>query len=229
MNDARALAVMRELPPPVLPESYKSAKLALEHCVRIDECRNWADKAAALASYAKQANDDTLRKLAMRIQGRAVRREGELLEEIEPGKPGPKNSVGVPPPNSGRFAAAKEAGLSKDQTVTALRVANVPAAEFEAAIESDNPPTVTELAKRGTATKPRPLVDLGKRSPQEFEAATGLAGAIDALLRYSAKADLRLAIKGFDERERAETRRAAHTASHWLLTVVEMLDAVIHA
>jgi hypothetical protein len=46
--------------------------------------------------------------------------------------------------------AAESAGLSKDQAVTAIRVANVPDDEFELAIESDDPPTVTELAKRGT-------------------------------------------------------------------------------
>jgi len=36
--------------------------------------------------------------------------------------------------------------MSDDQRKTALRVANVPAEEFEAAVESADPPTVTELA-----------------------------------------------------------------------------------
>jgi len=49
----------------------------------MDECKSWADKAEALSSYAKQANDNTLHRLADRIQARAIRREGELLEEIE--------------------------------------------------------------------------------------------------------------------------------------------------
>jgi hypothetical protein len=33
--------------------------------------------------------------------------------------------------------------MSKDQEVTAVRVANVPAEDFEAAVESDDPPTIT--------------------------------------------------------------------------------------
>ncbi len=50
-------------------------------------------------------------------------------------------SRGVPT----RTQVAKEAGLSKDQAVTAIRVARVPEEEFEAAVESEDPPTVTAL------------------------------------------------------------------------------------
>jgi hypothetical protein len=42
----------------------------------------------ALASYARQAHDDTLLKLATRIQARAMQRVGELLKEIKPNKGG---------------------------------------------------------------------------------------------------------------------------------------------
>jgi hypothetical protein len=47
---------------------------ALASCERIDECWEWANKAEALASYAKIADDDSLRIMADRIQARAVRR-----------------------------------------------------------------------------------------------------------------------------------------------------------
>jgi hypothetical protein len=40
--------------------------------------------------------------------------------------------------------------MSEHQRKTALRVAAVPEPEFEKAVESENPPTVSELAKRGT-------------------------------------------------------------------------------
>jgi hypothetical protein len=50
-------------------------------------------------------------------------------------------------PTGGRGTAAKKAGLSQRQHKTAVRVANVPDAEFEAAVESPTPPTVTELAE----------------------------------------------------------------------------------
>ena len=65
-----------------LPHVYLHAREALSSCSRIDECQDWADKAEALASYAKQSHDDTLHKLADRIQARAIRRAGELLKQI---------------------------------------------------------------------------------------------------------------------------------------------------
>jgi len=62
-----------------LPERYEAATQALAECTRIDECKDWADKAQALASYARQAQDDTLEKHSIRIRARAIRRAGELL------------------------------------------------------------------------------------------------------------------------------------------------------
>ncbi len=51
-----------------LPASYDAARAALAKCDRIDECQDWANKAEALASYARMADDDTLRKHADRIR-----------------------------------------------------------------------------------------------------------------------------------------------------------------
>jgi len=42
-----------------------------------------------------------------------------------------------------RTEAATQAGLSERQKVTALRVASVPESDFQQAVESDSPPTVT--------------------------------------------------------------------------------------
>ena len=53
-----------------LPATYEAARVALSECVRVDECQEWADKAAALASYARQADDTTLEAYAKRIRGR---------------------------------------------------------------------------------------------------------------------------------------------------------------
>jgi hypothetical protein len=54
-----------------------------------------------------------------------------------------------------RTQVADDAGMSEHQRKTALRIASVPDGEFEAAVESDTPPTATALAERGTAGKPR--------------------------------------------------------------------------
>jgi len=66
-----------------LPDRYGWAKAALAECQRVDECKDWADKAAAMASYARQSDDDTLYKTAIRIKSRAIRRCGELLKEYK--------------------------------------------------------------------------------------------------------------------------------------------------
>ncbi len=58
--------------------------------------------------------------------------------------------------------------------MTAIRVANVPEPEFEQAIESEHPPTVTELAERGK--KPAAFDMLKGRDPKDFKAATKLLG-----------------------------------------------------
>jgi hypothetical protein len=55
-----------------LPTNYQEAKTALAECARIDECKSWADKANALASYAKHADDERLLSCAKRIKVRAI-------------------------------------------------------------------------------------------------------------------------------------------------------------
>lgn len=49
-----------------------------------------------------------------------------------------------------RLAAGRAAGMSRHQVVQALRVAAIPAEEFERAVEAPAPPTVTTLARVGT-------------------------------------------------------------------------------
>jgi hypothetical protein len=128
------------------------AKRALAECGKIDECKGWADKAAALGSYAKQSGDKSLFNMATRIQARAIRRCGELLREFESATGAHLKSTGDH--TLSRKQAAKQAGLSKYQKDTAIQVANVPSEEFEAQVESDSPPTVTALAEQGTHKKP---------------------------------------------------------------------------
>lgn len=93
----------------------------------------WANKAEALASYAKQADDDTLRKQADRIQARAIRRCGELLKQFDGrGRP-TENNEGAH--TISQREAAAEAGMSRHQQSTAVRVANLPAEAFVAELE----------------------------------------------------------------------------------------------
>lgn len=165
-----ALVPTRDAP---LPHTYEAARQALEECSRVDECKDWADKAAALASYARQADDDELYQMARRIQGRAVRRAGELLKAFNKGVGRPKGGNGVAAGPISQRDAANEAGMSKRQEKQAVRIANLPEDDFEAAVESDHPPTVTVLAGMG-----------GKPAPKGFTKATHLIGAVGRFAQF---------------------------------------------
>jgi hypothetical protein len=73
--------------------------------------------------------------MAIRIQGRAVRREGEVLEEVE-ARQGANQNIreGDRPKAPTRTSVASEAGLSEHQRKTALCVVNIPETEFVAAL-----------------------------------------------------------------------------------------------
>jgi hypothetical protein len=115
-----------------LPATYEAARSAITECARIDECKTWSDKAAALASYARQAKDDSLRAMAIRIQERAMRKAGELLKQIPPANGANQNIKAGAGLKVTRTAAAADAGLSARQQKTALRLASIPSEAFDA-------------------------------------------------------------------------------------------------
>lgn len=166
-----------------LPAAYQAAKKQLAECARVDECKDWADKAAALASYAKQVNDESLLVMARRIKLRANDRMGELLKAIESQQgartdrlraAGDQKSEQWRPSDiqPTRAQVARDAGLSERQQKTAMRINAVPREEFEAAVESETPPSVTELAQRGI--QPRPPENNKRAEPNEvFRLAIG--------------------------------------------------------
>jgi hypothetical protein len=163
---------------PALPATYSAAKAAIAKCAKIDEVKTWADKAKALAVYAAQAKDETLLDNAKRIRARAVRREGELLKEIEPAKGGDRKSKGGHSPVDSRRSVAQAAGLSENQQKTALRVASVPEDQFEQQVEGLKPPTVQALAKQGVTKRPNePASSIVPQQPPEQPQAPGASEA----------------------------------------------------
>ncbi len=204
-----------------LPESYQAAKAAIAACAKVDECKSWADKAAAIESYARQADDETLLRHAQRIKARAIQRCGELLKAFE----AKKGKRGAGSPLSPRDQAARSAGLSKDQRKQAQRVdtyAQQDPKGFEKAVEGQRPATVTELARRGTQKKPTPLVDLGDRTPGDFAAATQLGVAVSGLLRYvKERKSLAKAVRGLSEREQKSMHSDAKRCLEFLKLLIK--------
>jgi hypothetical protein len=171
-----------------LPATYEQAKIALASCERVDECKDWADKAEALATYAKMADDDSLRIMADRIQARAVRRMSELLNQWPTGQGGDRQSAKFKSEGNHdlktRKQVAFEAGLSENQYKDVLAVGKIQDEKFEAAIESDNPPTITSLVKMS-----RPV-------PEGFTRATHLIGTVKRFAEFCQDNDAALVAGG---------------------------------
>jgi hypothetical protein len=190
-----------------LPRTYEVARAALAECQNIDECKDWADKAAALASYAKQSQDETLMKMATRIKARAARRAGELLAQIEPAhganqniQEGDRHNVLT------RSDTAREAGMSEHQQKQALRIAAIPEQAFDAQVESPKPPTLTQLAQQGITPKPKPVLDLKGRDPREFNRAMHFIALFKDYARDLGRADLDASLSTLNDAERQTLR-----------------------
>lgn len=193
-----------------LPQTYEAARAALAECSAVDECKDWADKAAALASYARQSQDDQLEKMANRIRARATRRAGELLKQLEPNPGGrPSETSEGDRPSFYRTDAARDAGFSSHQAKQAVRVANVPDEDFEAQVESDTPPTLTQLASQGI-TKPKPtpqpIVDLKGRDPRDFNRALHFLGTFEDYARALSKESIESTLAILTDEERLRLR-----------------------
>lgn len=216
-----------------LPAVYQSAMIALEQCSKIDECATWANKMEAIASYARQSNDESLMNTAMRIKARAIRRCGELLKEIAPSAGGRPSTNGhektgrTAPTGLSRRAAAKNAGLSKDQQVTAVRVASVPKEEFELKVESASPPTITALAEQGTKAQPKPLMDLQGRDPEDFKVSTQGQGALRRFAEFAEATRPKVVVRGALPHELPQMREAAARAMRWLSELQTLLKETV--
>ena len=196
-----------------LPVLYEEAHAALAKCQKVDECRDWANKAEALASYAKQAKNHELRKMAERIQARAIRRCGALLREIEDGQGARSDLLGAgADPKLSRAQAARDAGMSRHQKRTALRVANVPEDEFEALVESDDPPTVTALSEKGT----RPITDLEGRDPDEYLQTTYALGMLRHCAEFAEEHDPAAIARGALPSEHVKMAALIDTIHPWI-------------
>lgn len=204
--------------PARLPVSYEAAKNALSNCVTLDECQDWANKAEALASYAKQADDDTLRKLADRIQARAVRRCGELLKQFDAR---PQNAAKQVADTGhliqSRYGVGADAGMSERQIKTAVRVANVPLATFEEAVEAEAPLTVTKLAEIGKQSRaPAPPLEPVEPAPAGFKEATAFIGTIKRFSDACETTKPELVANGVMRSEIADLRRRVAVIDQWM-------------
>lgn len=172
-----------QLPVPIAPSgfpvSYEEAKLAITRCESPIECRSMADKAAAMAIFARLRDDTELHNRAVRLQAWAERQWGKLDRELYPDRreqnlkqnQGPSrnvardNSVGKRPPAPD--------GTSERRRIISRRLASVPEDQFTEHVEGPEP-NIRQLAELGTI-KRLPTERVSNIPDRDFEAA--LAGS----------------------------------------------------
>jgi hypothetical protein len=127
---------------------YEAACRALAECKSVDEVKSWADKAAAMQAYGRMAKDKTLEVDAAEIRIRAERRLGEMLAATKAdgglnqgtrgqlaGKDETGDVLAVDTNDRQKVAPTlAQAGISKDLSSRAQKLAAVPEADFEAAL-----------------------------------------------------------------------------------------------
>lgn len=153
-----------------LPALYEQAKSSLASAERIDECKEWSDKAAALASYAKQAGDQELSDYAARIRARAFRRMSDLLETFQ----NARARTDLTPEAVTQRSIAEANGITRKQEETIRNVGKIPEDTFNELLHGDSPPpTVTQLAEYGRT---------GKIAPKQYNLATDVLSFFHPLL-----------------------------------------------
>jgi hypothetical protein len=144
-----------------LPAWYEAAVKALEQCDHAQESTVFIDMAQRAQLLARQAKDQTMILLAKRINFRAWHKLGELLKQVPSIHSGPPRSgetieeaadrrqTRKHGPNEGpqpsRTAIARQAGVSPGMATRAERFADIPREIFEELIESQDPPSGTQL------------------------------------------------------------------------------------
>jgi hypothetical protein len=107
-----------------------------------------------------------------------------------------------------------------------VRVANVPAEQFEKAIESDEPPTVTALAEMGKQSRPIPAAAAPPvTAPAGFKQATHLIGVVRDFAAFCQNNDPVVVAGGLMKSEVNDVRSSVGVIDGWLDRFVVNLSA----
>ena len=226
---------------------YEAACRALAECKSVDEVKTWADKAAAMQAYGRMAKDKTLEVDAAEIRIRAERRLGEMLAQQKadgglntgvagaagPGR-GNKNVV-VADDRVSKAPKLSDAGISKDLSSRAQKLAAVPEAEFEAEVGQWRE-RVSEEGRRVSARlqaagereqKKRDITPAPEAAPTNADELAELQHTVADLAAENERLSDRLAVEVMDASE--EEKTAAFQTINELRERVRVLEAEVSA
>jgi hypothetical protein len=170
--------------------------------VRVDECKEWRDRAAAIASYAAQKRDRSLLEAAQRIRTRAEHRCGELIEETRKASRRPIREV------------AKAAGLTASETTRARALTKVKRDTFESHVERSPPTPITRLVKMG-------------QSPTGADMSAPIWRFVERLRKHVVEFpvdEVIASVRALNKDERKAVLVAMLPASEWFDAIVESLE-----
>ena len=139
---------------------YDTMIMAINAANSLDEVKDIRDKALALAVYAAQAKDTEAERRVTEIRIRAERRAGELLRETPRAagarEPGTDRGMTPSPAVSASPTLASQ-GISYNQAARWQKLAEIPAADFEATFANpDIPSTSGIIREHSDKFKPAP-------------------------------------------------------------------------
>lgn len=222
---------------------YEAARTALAECKAVDEVKAWADKAAAMQAYGRMAKDRTLEVDAAEIRIRAERRLGEMIAaqkadgglskgvRLAGAKAGANDGSSAVVTNDHRPTAPKlsDAGISKDLSSRAQKLAAVPEAEFESEVGQWRERVSAEGARvsaRLQSAGERALKERGEEVPDSSES-DELRHAVEILSEENDRLNDRLAVEAMDATEEEKTKASETIAE--LRGKVKVLEAELSA
>lgn len=215
--------VIRDRIPHVpMPVEYFDACKALQACLTIDEGKYWADKADALAAWAKIYKSDEAAIAARRLKLQAFRRMGELAGELAPqratGKPNPKG--GFTGSSPGPQALLRGHGLSKSQARDARRLAQLSKSEADTAVKRG-----MSVGKAAYLGRGRTANNYGRKSSDAYSWLTAGSGLQDGTSPSCHR--VRSAFRSRDPHEVAEgiSKGEVKQARELAIELIEWLDA----
>jgi hypothetical protein len=205
-----------------MPVIYEDAVRDLIACQTLDEAQYFADKAEALAAWARIHKSDQAGVEAKRLKLYAWKRIGELARELRPGGPASTRHPNAKLTGYHRFqgrlpgpkSILAEHGLSTTQSQASLRLSRMPKEQFDAAVNSPRPPSALTL---GT---------YGKYSTKEWEEFSTTFSSTRSFCRRHNPCDFAKSLKTeeFLRRRQGRLRSEVAMARELALEITEWID-----